>query len=169
MRLVRPFVMTLLMVSLTACANTGLRTLASTGDGPDDFLVNPTKPLQQPESYSALPSPTPGQANLVDPTPLADGVAALGGRLGDPNAGVPSRDGAIVQHASRFGVEPDVRASLAAEDALFRKRKARLTQIRIVAVDRYNQAYKRSALDAQEVARQYRRSGIATPSAPPLN
>jgi hypothetical protein len=169
MRLMRPFVITLLMLSLTACANTGLRTVSSTGDGPDDFLVNPTKPLQQPASYAALPNPTPGQGNLVDPNPLADGVAALGGRLGDPNAGIPSRDGAIVQHSSRFGVAPNIRTQLATEDEAFRKRKARFTQIKLVSVDRYNEAYKRQAIDANAVARQLRRSGIATPTAPPSN
>lgn len=169
MRLMRPFVIMLMMVSLTACANTGLRTVQSTGNGPDDFLVNPTKPLQQPESYKALPAPTPGSNNLVDPTPLADAAAALGGRRGDPNGAIPGRDGAVVQHASRFGVETNVRGALAAEDEKFRKRKARFTQIRLVPIDRYNEAYKRFALDPQKVAREYRRAGIATPSAPPLN
>lgn len=169
MRLMRPFVITLMMVSLTACANTGLRNVRSTGDGPDDFLVNPTKRLEAPESYTALPNPTPGQVNRVDATPLAAGAAALGGRRGDPNAAIPSRDGAVVQHASRFGVTQNVRGALATEDEAFRKRKARFTQIRLVPIDRYNQAYKRSALDADAVALQYRRSGIATPSAPPLN
>jgi hypothetical protein len=165
----RPFVITLMMVSLTACANTGLRNVRSTGDGPDDFLVNPTKRLEAPASYSALPAPTPGRGNRVDPTPIAEGAAALGGRRGDPNAAVPSRDGAVVQHASRFGVTQNVRSALATEDEAFRKRKARFTQIRLVPIDRYNEAYKRSALDPEKVARQYRRNGIATPSAPPLN
>lgn len=169
MRLMRPFLITLMLLSVTACASTGLRNVRSTGDGPDDFLVNPSKPLQQPVSYAALPIPTPGQSNLVDPTPVADGIASLGGRRGDPNVGIPARDGTVVQHASRFGVTPNVRAALAAEDAAFRKRKARFTQIRITPVDRYNQAYKRLALDPNAVARQYRRRGIATPSAPPSN
>lgn len=169
MRLMRPFVISLLMVSLTACANTGLRNIRSTGDGPDDFLVNPTKRLQEPESYSALLNPTPGQINRVDPTPVAAGTVALGGRLGDPDGAVPARDGAVVQHASRFGVSKDVRSALATEDEAFRKRKARFTQIRLVPIDRYNQAYKRLALDPEEVARQYRLRGIATPTAPPLN
>lgn len=169
MRLLRPFVITLMMVSLTACANTGLRTVRSTGDGPDDFLVNPTKSLQKPASYAALPAPTPGQSNLVDPTPLADAALAFGGRRGDPNAGIPVRDGAVVKHASRFGVEANVRSSLAAEDEAFRKRKSRFTQIRISKVDRYNEAYRRLALNPNLVAREFRRRGIATPSAPPSN
>ena len=169
MRLMRSFVITLMMVSLTACANTGLRNITSTGDGPDDFLVNPNKRLEAPESYSVLPTPTPGQTNLVDPTPVADGTAALGGFRGNPNASIPVADGAVVQHARRFGVNANVRSELATEDEAFRKRKARFTQIRIVPTDRYKEAYKRFALDAAAVARQYRRRGIATPSAPPLN
>lgn len=165
----RPFVIMLLMLSLVACSNTGLRQVRSTGDGPDDFLVNPTKPLQQPESYVALPPPSPGQANLVDPTPLNDAASVLGGQRGNPNAAVPARDGAIVQHASRFGLVPNVRAALASDDELFRKRKARFTQLKLVPVDRYNEAYRREALDAEATARFFRRRGIATPSAPPLN
>jgi hypothetical protein len=58
---------------------------------------------------------------------------------------------------------------LATEDEAFRKRKARFTQIKLVSVDRYNEAYKRQAIDANAVARQLRRSGIATPTAPPSN
>ena len=169
MRLMRFFVITLMMVSLSACANKGLRNITSTGDGPDDFLVNPNKQLEAPENYSVLPKPTPGQTNLIDPTPVADGTIALGGRRGNPNASIPSNDSAVVQHASRFGVSANVRGELAVEDELFRKRKARFTQIRIVPTDRYKEAYKRFALDAALVARQYRRRGVATPSAPPLN
>lgn len=166
MRLMRPIAFMMLLLCVTACANKGLRDLRSTGDGPDDFIINPAKPLESPENYKALPSPTPGQANITDPTPLQDGIAAVGGRLGDPNAPVPSRDGAVVTHASRFGVNAGIRTTLANEDAAFRKRRGRFTQIRIVPVDRYNQAYQKQALDPNRVERQYRRAGAATPSVP---
>ena len=165
----RPFVISLLVVSLTACANDGLRKFDAPGNGPDDFLVNPTKPLQEPASYAALPAPTPGRGNLVDATPLEDAVAALGGRRGNPNGSIPARDGAIVQHASRFGVTPNVRAELAAKDAAFRKSKIRFTQFRIVKDDLYGEAYKGQALDPNEIVRLYRKSGIATPTAPLSN
>ena len=46
MRQMRPFVISLLVVSLTACANDGLRKFDAPGDGPDDFLVSTSKPLQ---------------------------------------------------------------------------------------------------------------------------
>ena len=166
MRLMRPIAFLMLLLSITACANTGLRDLRGTGDGPDDFIVNPSKPLAEPDNYKTLPAPTPGQSNITDPTPLQDGVAALGGRLGDPNAAVPSRDGAVVNHASRFGVNAGIRKTLADEDADFRKRRGRFTHYRIVPVDRYNQAYKRQALDPARVESQYRRAGVATPSVP---
>lgn len=167
MRLMRPIAFLMILLSVTACANTGLRNLRGTGEGPDDFIVNPAKPLAAPESYSALPTPTPGQANITDATPLQDGVAAVGGRLGDPNAPVPGRDGSVVTYASRFGVNAGIRTTLETEDAAFRKRRGRLTQYRIVPVDRYNQVYKKLALDPRRVEQQYRRAGVATPAAPP--
>ena len=48
------------------------------GDGPDEFAILPSKPLQAPENYAELPAPTPGGTNLTDPTPEADMVVALG-------------------------------------------------------------------------------------------
>lgn len=169
MRQMRPFVISLLVVSLTACTNDGLRKFNAPGNGPDDFLVSPSKPLQEPASYAALPAPTPGQGNLVDATPLEDAVAALGGRRGNPNGSIPMRDGAIVQYASRFGVTPNIRVELAAKDAAFRKSRILFTQFRIGKGDLYSEVYKGQALDPNEIARLYRKSGIATPTAPLSN
>src|SRR5690606_14313634 len=45
--------------------------------GPDEFSILPTKPLEAPKDFAALPPPTPGGKNLVDPTPDEDAVAAL--------------------------------------------------------------------------------------------
>lgn len=152
---------------LGACENKGLRQVVGTGDGPDEFIVVPARPLEQPESLSALPDPTPGGFNRTDQRPLEASVAQLGGQRGSPNAAVPGRDAALVNHANRFGVDPNIRASLAQEDAAFRKRQSRLTQIRIFREDFYNRAYRREALDARATAREFRRIGIPTPSAPP--
>ena len=88
----------------------------------------------------------------------------LQGLLATP---VRASDGALVRHASRNGVDPNIRADLAERDAKFRKRKARLTQFRIVPVDRYDQAYKRQALNAEAEAARWRRAGARTPSSPP--
>lgn len=157
----------LLPLMLAACANNGLRDIRPTGDGPDEFLVQPAKPLEAPTSYSELPAPTPGQANLTDRDALVDGVLAFGGRPEAAGGGIPASDGALVQHASRLGVAANIRADLAETDAQFRKRKARFTQIRIVPVDRYNQAYRRQTLDADTEAAKWRRAGARTPSYAP--
>ena len=154
-------------VGLSACNDIGLRDLKGDGDGPDEFLVLPSKPLQQPASFSALPKPTPGGTNITDATPLADGAAAFGGRLSDPNAGIPAGDGAIVAHSGRFGGDPAIREKLAAEDEAFRKRRARFTQIRLFRVDRYKEAYDKQDIDPHRVNGAFERAGVKTPTAPP--
>ena len=158
----------LITLTLGACANTGLRDLRNNSAGPDEFMVHPAKPLETPADYSALPAPTPGKANLSDRSALNEGIIAFGGRPEPADAGIPASDGALVQHASRNGVDPDIRANLAEVDAKFRKRKGRLTQIRIVPVDRYSQAYRRQALNAGAEAEKWRRAGARTPSSPPV-
>lgn len=153
---------------LSACAggDRGLRDLRSNGGGPDEFRVIPAAPLILPSDLNALPTPTPGGTNLTDPTPNADAVAVLGG---NPNAlvpaGIPSRDGALVTAASRNGVDPAIRQTLASEDAAFRNQRARLSLFG--GRDRYFSAYARQALDAFAELQRFRNAGVATPSAPP--
>jgi len=157
----------LLPLALGACANNGLRDIRPTGEGPDEFLLQPSKPLETPASYSALPVPTPGQSNLTDRSGLNEGVVAFGGRPEASGGSIPASDGALVQHASRLGVAANIREDLAETDALFRKRKARFTQIRIAPVDRYNEAYRNQTLDADTEAARWRRAGARTPSYAP--
>ncbi|WP_299722296.1 DUF3035 domain-containing protein [uncultured Tateyamaria sp.] len=152
---------------LAACENKGLRQIQPRGEGPDEFIIVPAKPLEEPESFSALPEPTPGGFNRTDQRPLEDSVAALGGQRTSPNGPIPGGDGALVNHASRFGRDANIRATLAAADAQFRKRQARLTQIRIFPEDSYAQAYRREAIKPGRVAEQFRRAGIPVPTAPP--
>jgi hypothetical protein len=154
-------------VLLAGCANVGLRDLQSNSEGPDEFGIQPVGALQAPTNFNTLPPPTPGGGNRTDRSALAEGAQAFGGSLGDANAPIPSSDGALVQHASRLGVARDIRAVLATTDADFRRRKQRLTQIRIVPVDRYNQVYRDQALDAQAERNRWQRAGARTPSAPP--
>ena len=155
------------VLSLSACGEPKLRDLRNPGNGPDEFRVVPSLPLQQPESYSALPAPTPGSANLADPRPEADAIVALGGRPYSASAPIPGADSGLVSYASRKGVSPNIRTQLAQEDAAFRKRQARFTQIRLFPEDRYEQAYRRQALDPFTAAEQFRRAGVPVPSAPP--
>ncbi|WP_050930344.1 DUF3035 domain-containing protein [Aestuariivita boseongensis] len=156
------------VLAVAGCSNQGLRDLRSTGAGPDEFLILPSKPLQPPSNFSELPEPTPGGANLTDPQPKADAIAALGGR---PSAlvdqGVPSSDAVLVSYASRNGVPENIRETTSAEDEQFRKRRGRLTSIQLFRTDRYNQVYRPQRLDSFAAERRARQSGIPTPTNPP--
>ncbi len=167
MRLVQVALILIAVTLLGACENKGLRALVKPGEGPDEFRIAPGKPLEEPQDYTALPAPAPDTANRTDQQPLQDSTAALGGRLPAEGGAVPASDGAVVNYASRFGRDPAIRADLAATDADFRRRRGRLTQIRIVPVDRYNQVYRREALDPQREQVRWRNAGARTPSAPP--
>ena len=167
MRLVQAGLVIVAMTVVSACERTGLRALVKPGEGPDEFLITPGKPLEQPASFTTLPPPTPGGSNRTDQVPLQESVAALGGRRQAADGRIPASDGAVVNYASRFGRDPGIRQSLAAADEDFRQRRGRLTQIRLVRVDRYNQVYRREALDADREHLRWRRAGARTPSAPP--
>ena len=170
-----PYLMFVLIASLgvSACSvgeerDISMRQLDKPGEGPDAFGILPSRPLGAPADYSALPTPTPGQANLSDRDPIAEGIAALGGNPASRAAtGVPASDAALVQHASRNGVAPDIRSTLAAEDKDFRTRKSRFTKIRLFKTDRYAEAYKRQTLEPYDEWYKYRRTGVQTPAAPP--
>lgn len=168
----------LALMTLAACGSrqdtverdTNLHMLRNVTGAPEEFSIVPSKPLQAPESYSELPPPTPGQSNRTDLTPLGDAVAALGGnpaRL-EPQPGVPSSDQALIASASRFGRDPAIRDTLAAEDLQFRKRRA-LFNWRLVPTDTYNRVYSRQALDPYSTLYAARRAGAGTPAAPPPN
>jgi hypothetical protein len=157
-----------LVAALSACSQKPLRDLRSNDDGPEEFMVLPSKPLTQPESFAELPQPTPGGANITDPTPKADAIVALGGR---PQAAVPgsvpSGDAALVNQARRYGATPDIREQLAAADEKFRKRMRRSGRIRLFPVDRYAQSYRREDIEPFEEQDKWRRAGVVTPTAPP--
>lgn len=162
-------------LALAACTGGGpdgslnLRDLRSTGGGPDEFSVLPGKPLEAPADFASLPTPTPGGSNLTDQHPLADGIAALGGRPSALEAqGVGSNDVALVRHAARNGVEGDIRMTLAAEDKAFQQRRSRFTRIRLFRdVDRYHEVYQNEMTDPYAELARFRRMGVSTPSAPP--
>ncbi len=139
------------LTTLVACGQNRERVPNQVKTGPDEFAISTHKPLQDPANYSDLPTPTPGGSNLTDQTPNADAIVALGGRV--PTGGV---DGGIVTYASRYGVDPTIRAELSEADA--KKRTGRGS---------YERAYKRFALDAYEEWLRLRALGIAVPSAPP--
>lgn len=69
------------LAALVACGRKGEMIPNEVKSGPDEFSIVPAKPLQEPESYTSLPVPTPGGTNRTDATPNADAIIALGGRV----------------------------------------------------------------------------------------
>lgn len=171
MRMTRAILAGLMILAVAACSSDRdikLRKLVSQGDGPDEFSILPSKPLQAPADFRTLPEPLPGGRNLTDQFPQGDAVASLGGRAEAllPGA-VPASDAALVTQASRRGVPQDIRATLAAEDRDYRQRRGTLQRWRIFVRNKYNEAYSDQTLDSWETNQQYRRAGVPTPSAPP--
>jgi len=169
MRLGALIVTALVITSLAGCASYRNRTpqllnVKATTDGPDEFAIQPNKPLEIPEGVAAqpLPAPTPGGANRVDATPVADATVALGG---NPAGGI--RDGGLVSYASRYGVTPDIRENLAEEDLEFRRKNDGRVLERVFNVNVYFKAYRKQALDQYAELERMRRLGVRTPSAPP--
>ncbi|MEL7150083.1 MAG: DUF3035 domain-containing protein [Pseudomonadota bacterium] len=158
-----------LVAGLSACGSSEEPNLLNISqpraEGPDEFAVLPTKPLELPENLAALPEPTPGGANRTDPTPEADAIAALGG-----NAAVLSRasgDGALITYSRRFGVDPNIREELAAADLEFRRTNDGRLLERLFNVNVYFRAYEEMSLDQYRELERLRRAGIRTSAAPP--
>ncbi|WP_240789522.1 DUF3035 domain-containing protein [Pseudooceanicola onchidii] len=147
-----------------------LHKVRNTSNGPDEFTVLPTRPLETPPSFVELPQPTPGGANRTDMTPKADAVAALGGRReAVEDRGVGAADGALVTAAARRGIDPNIRADLAETDENFRYRRWLASRLRIFGSDEYYRAYDKQTLDRRETQELWRRAGAPTPSSPPEN
>ena len=153
-------------LALAGCAagEPGLLNLRNPGEGPDEFLIVPNKPLQLPQDTASLPPPNPGGANLADPTPEADTYAALGGSAAALGGGA---DAGIVSYAGRFGIDRGIRPELAAADLEHRRRNRGLLLERVFGVNTYFDAYERQSLDQYRELERFRRAGIRTPAAPP--
>jgi hypothetical protein len=168
----RLLIMICLLLGLAACGNRDgditLTKIKHTGNGPDEFSILPSKPLEPPEDMNVLPTPTPGGSNRTDQNPRADGIAALGGNPGALVAGgISAADGALINHASRYGTNPGIRQTLRVEDEEIRRSHGRVNILNIGPNDDYTNAYRRQWLDAQAEFRRLRSAGVTTPSAPP--
>ncbi|WP_127113866.1 DUF3035 domain-containing protein [Shimia sediminis] len=154
---------------LAACSDDdGIRRLSSNGDGPDEFRIVPSKPLEAPTDYASLPTPTPGGKNRTDLDPAGDAVVALGGsRKAANSTTIPSGDSGLVNYTGRKGRSADIRPTLYAEDAKMRKGRGRFSNFRIVKTDVYNEVYKKYHLDAFQEQERWRQGGATTPAAPP--
>lgn len=156
-------------LAVAGCSRDGqLMTLAGSGDGPDEFSIVPTRPLQMPADLAELPPPTPGGANITDPTPQADAVASMGGNPGLLSVqGIGAADTALVAYTGRLGRDGDIRAVTAAEDLAFRQRHGRRLLEVIARTNVYMRAYAPQAIDPHAELLRFRRAGLRTPSAPP--
>lgn len=164
----------LALSTLAACGSDDPKLMNLRSRTADEFAIVPTKPLEIPENVDAkladLPVPTPGGANLVDPTPQADAVAALGGNPAALNRGtaVPASDSALVARASRFGTQGDaIRAQLDGEDLKWRQDHQGRFLDRMFKPTRYYQAYDAMSLDQHAELDRWRARGVRTVGAPP--
>lgn len=162
-------VVTASLLALSACSSgkaPNLMNVRSETDGPDEFAILPPKPLAMPEDLASLPPPTPGGANLTDPQPYDDAIVALGGK---PNTTgkVPSGDSGLYAYATRDGVEPNIRQTLATEDYAFRVKHNGRPLERWAGNNVYFKAYSDYALNQYTELMRWRKVGVRTPSAPP--
>lgn len=164
----RAVLLTFCALGLAGCSSDGKLMTLTSDDGPEEFAIVPTKPLEMPADLAQLPQPTPGGANITDPNPDADAVAALGGNPAQLSAqGVGAADGALIAHASRAGVTPGIRQVAAEEDQQYRSRHGRRLLEVLARSNVYYRAYRPQSLDAQAELERWRRTGVQTPSAPP--
>ncbi len=159
-----------LLVALGACSQKEpqLMNLRSDDSGPDEFVILPTKPLEEPADFNSLPAPTPGGSNLTDPTPVADAVEALGGSGAQAiHSGMRASEQAVVAHASRFGVSASIRSDLAAADLEWRRKNNGRLLERLFNVSVYFRAYEKMSLDQYLELARLRQLGVWTPAVPP--
>jgi len=153
----------LALLMLGACAgDRRLHDLDRGLDGPDEFSVLPSLPLEIPASL-VLPSPDPGGVNRVDRNPIGEGLLALGG---SPAGGVAG-DQALLSAVAADGVTSGIRSLLAQEDAAFRGRAGLAAGWNPFGRDRYFRSYAGQALDASSEIARWRNLGAQVPSAPP--
>ncbi|MBV0891070.1 DUF3035 domain-containing protein [Paracoccus sp. Z118] len=164
----RAIVLSLSVVVLAACSGDGRLMNLTSGNGPDEFAIVPTKTLQMPPDLNQLPPPTPGGGNITDPTPEADAVAALGGNPAQLAAqGIGPGDAALIAYAGRGGVQPGIREMTAVEDAEYRSQHRRRPLEVLARTNVYYRAYEPQTLDSWAELERWRPTGVQTPSAPP--
>jgi hypothetical protein len=156
------------LLVLSACGDRNkaplLMNVRSDSNGPDEFSILPPKALELPTDLTTLPDPTPGGANLTDPKPFDDAILALGGK---PPSQKGVSDTALYTYATRQGVTPGIRETLAAEDLEFRRKHDGRILEKIFNVNVYYKAYKKMWLDQHAELARWRKAGAKTPSAPP--
>lgn len=153
------------VVTLAGCSDSedGLMRLRNQSSGPDEFSILPTKNLEIPKDLAALPAPTPGGTNLVDPRPMDDAIVALGGR---PGSGAGA-DGALMAATGRHGVDPAIRTELHQADEAYRAKQSPRFLERIFGTSTYHRVYSDQAINADASQERWRAEGARTPSTTP--
>ncbi len=137
-------------------------------NGPDEFGIVPTRPLELPADFVTLPEPTPGARNRTDPLPDHDAVAALGGQPSRlDSTSVPSSENALLSAATRNGTTTNIREVLKQEDEAFRDDNGPRLLERLFKVNTYLRTYEDQTLKARKVNEQLRRNGLKTPTVSP--
>lgn len=155
------------VLGLAACGSNQLMNIETGQNSPDEFAILPTRPLTMPPDLALLPAPTPGGANITDPNPGADAVAALGGNPAQmTDQGIAAADGALVAHASRRGSDPAIRETLAQADVKWRSRNKRRPLEALLGTSVYQRAYRPLALDSQAEQQRWQRAGAITQTSP---
>nr|WP_207099926.1 DUF3035 domain-containing protein [Paracoccus shandongensis] len=155
------------IVGLSACGSNQLMNIETGQNSPDEFAILPTRPLSMPPDLALLPTPTPGGANITDPNPNADAVAALGGNPASlADQGIAAADGALVAHATRRGSDRAIREKLAQSDADWRSRNKRRPLEALFGTTVYQRAYRPMALDSQTEQQRWQRAGAITQTSP---
>ena len=131
-------------------------------NGPDEFAVTTSKPLEIPDDIASADLPQPGGTNRTDIRPQDQITEVLGG-----NATSGFSDQAFVNSVSRFGVSEDIRVVLAQEDVEFRKDAFVRPLERLARINVYFTIYEDQSVDAYQELDRLRALGVRTPTAPP--
>ncbi|MBU3029144.1 DUF3035 domain-containing protein [Paracoccus marinaquae] len=156
------------VAGLSACSgDPHLMNIESGQNSPDEFAILPTKPLTMPPDLAVLPTPTPGGANITDPTPQADAVAALGGNPAQlADQGIAASDQALVVYTGRLGTDPAIRTQLAVADLQWRSRNSRRPLEALFGTSVYLRAYRPMTLDPAAEQLRWQRAGARTSTSP---
>ena len=156
-----------LLLALGACGTATLKRVSKPGLGPDEYLITPGRPLQAPADVSALPTPAGGAPNVATRNPVSDAIVALGGNPNARPARAQPAEAALGAHLRRHGVDPQIRARIAAEDADLRGGFNSARVVKLGGIDAYTYAYRGQWLDSRAEADRLRRAGVSVPAVPP--
>ncbi|TYO88159.1 DUF3035 domain-containing protein [Oceanicella actignis] len=172
-RLRRPLRLCLVAAVAALAAGCGGRTdlgeaLGIKLSSPDAFNVYPRKPLRLPPDLNALPEPRPGAPSPLDPDPLAEARAALGGvgATPDPAAAPSTGELTLLDRAGANEAPADIRRQLEAPERN-RRSPYGLSSLFGIPVPDYEVGGDSPVLDPRAEAERLLELGAPTPSAPP--